>query len=155
MQAEQAPLAGFANPVMASMINQIIDANLDTPGALDLTTTLRKTPRLVEVEGTTFLQPTLIWAEDPTHPLAHKEFMFPFASVREVTTKDLDRLDPTLIASVITNDPNLKTSMISHRKINRLNIGAIPTPRIDWDQPHEGNLFDFLFERRAFQITGT
>jgi hypothetical protein len=23
--------------------------------------------------------------------------------------------------------------------------------RIQWDQPHEGNLFDHLFARRAFQ----
>ena len=32
-----------------------------------------------------------------------------------------------------------------------LNLGPIPTPRISWDQPHEGNLFDHLYARRAFQ----
>jgi hypothetical protein len=32
-----------------------------------------------------------------------------------------------------------------------LNIGPIPTTRLDWLQPHEGNIVDFLFRARAFQ----
>ena len=35
--------------------------------------------------------------------------------------------------------------------IRRLNLAAIPTTKISWDQPHEGNLFDHLYARRAFQ----
>jgi hypothetical protein len=27
----------------------------------------------------------------------------------------------------------------------------MPTNQISWDQPHEGNLFDHLYGRRAFQ----
>lgn len=155
LQAERASLAGFSNPTMAAMIESMIESNLQSPGAVDYTAKYRQGPRLVEIEGTVFLQPTLIWAEDPDHPLGHKEFMFPFASVLELPLAKIEEdLDDTLIATVITDDPRLKTSMIRHRKINRLNIGAIPTPSIDWDQPHEGNLFDFLLERRAFQTTG-
>ena len=33
----------------------------------------------------------------------------------------------------------------------RLNIGPIPTIKLDWLQPHEGNIVDFLFRARAFQ----
>ena len=33
--------------------------------------------------------------------------------------------------------------------IRRLNLAAIPTRKISWDQPHEGNLFEFLYRRRA------
>jgi hypothetical protein len=36
--------------------------------------------------------------------------------------------------------------------IDRLNIGAIPTIQLDWLQPHEGNIVDFLFRARAFQL---
>jgi len=36
--------------------------------------------------------------------------------------------------------------------IDRLNIGPIPTTKLDWLQPHEGNIMDFLFRARAFQI---
>ncbi len=32
-----------------------------------------------------------------------------------------------------------------------LTVGAIPTNHISWDQPHEGNLFDFLYRQRALQ----
>lgn len=46
----------------------------------------------------------------------------------------------------------------SHRRklvdcpfVDRLNIGPIPTNRLTWDQPHEGNLFEHLFGRRAYQ----
>ena len=35
--------------------------------------------------------------------------------------------------------------------IDRLNIGAIPTIKLNWLQPHEGSIVDFLFRGRAFQ----
>ena len=35
--------------------------------------------------------------------------------------------------------------------IERLNIGPISTMKISWDQPHEGNMFEFLYKRRAIQ----
>ena len=38
--------------------------------------------------------------------------------------------------------------------IDRLNIGPIPTFKLSWDQPHEGNLFEHLYRQRAFQIEG-
>jgi hypothetical protein len=33
--------------------------------------------------------------------------------------------------------------------IERLNIGPISTMTVSWDQPHEGNMFEFLYKRRA------
>jgi hypothetical protein len=35
--------------------------------------------------------------------------------------------------------------------IGRLNLGPIPTTVLQWDQPHEGNLFEHLYQQRAFQ----
>ena len=37
--------------------------------------------------------------------------------------------------------------------IDRLNLGPVPTIQLNWRQPHEGNLIDFLFRARAFQST--
>jgi hypothetical protein len=37
--------------------------------------------------------------------------------------------------------------------VDRLNLGPIPTNQIVWDQPHEGNLFEHLYGRRAIQRT--
>jgi len=35
--------------------------------------------------------------------------------------------------------------------IDRLNLGPVPTTKLNWLQPHEGNIVDFLFRARAFQ----
>ena len=35
--------------------------------------------------------------------------------------------------------------------IDRLNLGPVPTTQLNWLQPHEGNLIEFLFRERAFQ----
>ena len=39
--------------------------------------------------------------------------------------------------------------------IDRLNLGPIPTIKLNWLQPHEGSIVDFLFRARAFQFEGT
>ena len=31
--------------------------------------------------------------------------------------------------------------------IDRLNLGPMPTMKLNWLQPHEGNIVDFLFRR--------
>ena len=31
------------------------------------------------------------------------------------------------------------------------NLGPVPTTQLNWLQPHEGNIVDFLFRARAFQ----
>jgi hypothetical protein len=36
--------------------------------------------------------------------------------------------------------------------IDRLNLGPIPTTKLDWLQPHEGNIIDFLYRSRALQL---
>ena len=41
--------------------------------------------------------------------------------------------------------------MLASPLVHRLNLGPIPTQRVSWDQPHEGNLFEHLYARRAFQ----
>jgi hypothetical protein len=40
---------------------------------------------------------------------------------------------------------------VDARNIDRLNVGPIPTCALNWLQPHEGNIIDFLFRNRAFQ----
>ena len=36
-------------------------------------------------------------------------------------------------------------------EIERLNIGPVSTMAISWDQPHEGNMFEFLWRRRSIE----
>ena len=63
----------------------------------------------------------------------------------------LRRIGPTLVCTAITNDRQYQRQLIDAPHIDRLNIGAVPTIRLDWLQPHEGNIVEFLFRPRAFQ----
>ena len=86
------------------------------------------------------------------HPLANREFLFPFASVVPVAPEGIPaRLGPTLAVTALTNDPALLSRMLGSPLLHRLNLGPIPSYQVSWDQPHEGNLFEHLYLRRALQ----
>jgi len=148
----EAGLAAFPRPQVAHHISDLIDRHLRVPGAVDLTAQIRG-PRVAEVGGCTFLLPTLVWCEDPDHPLANTELLFPFASVVQVPRDEmLARIGPTLVATALTGDPRFQRELLDCPWIDRLNLGAIPTSRVSWDQPHEGNLFAHLYRQRAIQV---
>ena len=148
----EARIAAFSEPAIAHRISNVIDDGLAVPGAEDLTAPLRTGDRVVELDGCTFLLPTLIWCEDPEHPLAASEFLFPFASVVEVPRNEMPRrIGSTLVATAVTEDAMFKSELLAARNIDRLNLGACPTSRVSWDQPHEGNLFEHLYRQRALQ----
>jgi acyl-CoA reductase-like NAD-dependent aldehyde dehydrogenase len=148
---EQALLAPFANPDVAARISAIVDAGLREPGAEEVSAKYRG-QRLVEWQGGTYLLPTIVHCRSHAHPLANREFLFPFASVVEVKPEEIpDKLGPSLVVTAITNDQKLISRLVASPQVDRLNIGPIPTMRISWDQPHEGNLFEHLYARRAFQ----
>ena len=145
----EAGIAAWANPKSAHGISSLIDRHLKEPGATELTTG----DRVVELDGCTFLRPTVIWCDDAEHPLANIEFPFPFVSVVEVPpTQLVEAIGATLVATAITEDTSLTRDLIETPRIDRLNLGAIPTNQISWDSPHEGNLFEHLYRQRAFQF---
>ena len=63
----------------------------------------------------------------------------------------LDAIGPTLVSSAITWKPQFRRRLVDAVHIDRLNLGPVPTIQLNWLQPHEGNLIDFLFRARAFQ----
>jgi hypothetical protein len=64
----------------------------------------------------------------------------------------LEAIGPTLVCSAITHDPAFTDRLIDCTHIDRLNLGPIPTTKLDWLQPHEGNIIDFLYRSRALQV---
>jgi hypothetical protein len=62
-----------------------------------------------------------------------------------------DALGPTLVVTAVTTDPPLIERLLRSSLVGRLNLGPIQTNQIAWDQPHEGNLFEHIYARRAFQ----
>ena len=129
-----------------------MDEGLQQPGARDVTAAHRDGGRLVTHDGSTYLLPTIVRCESADHPLANREFLFPFASVVQVRPGDLPAvLGPTLALTAITEDRALRRRLLASPLVHRLNLGAVPAMKISWDQPHEGNLFEHLYARRAFQ----
>jgi acyl-CoA reductase-like NAD-dependent aldehyde dehydrogenase len=149
---ESAQLAPFTDANVATRISQLIDQGLTEPGVRDVTASHRTIDRLAYWNECSYLLPTVLLCEDAEHPMANKEFLFPFASVVQVRQEEIPAaLGPSLVVTAITSDPKLIRRLVSAPNVDRLNIGAVSTNQVSWNQPHEGNLFDHLYGRRAFQ----
>jgi hypothetical protein len=149
---ENAKLSGFANPKMAEFIDAAIEEGLKTPGATDVTAKYRGGARKVIFQGGTYLRPTIVQCDSFTHPLANKEYLCPYASVVQVPQSEmLKQIGPSLVVTAITKDPAFTEQLLDSTLIERLNLGPISTMKISWDQPHEGNMFEFLYKRRSIE----
>lgn len=147
-----AVLSGFANPKMAEFMDTAIEEGLKTSGAEEVTAKYRTGSRLTERDGSTYLHPTLVRCNNFEHPLANREFLFPYASVIEAPQNQiLDKMGYSLVVTALTRDEQFTNQILASPHIERLNLGPLPTTRVQWDQPHEGNLFEFLYRRRAIQ----
>jgi acyl-CoA reductase-like NAD-dependent aldehyde dehydrogenase len=147
-----ARLSGFANPRMADIIDGQIEEGLKTPGATDVTAKYRNGSRKVTLDGGTFVRPTIALCDSFQHPLANREFLCPYASVVQVPQSEmLKQIGYTLACSAITKDPAFIAELMAFADIDRLNIGPVSTMKISWDQPHEGNMFEFLWHRRSIE----
>jgi acyl-CoA reductase-like NAD-dependent aldehyde dehydrogenase len=146
----EAVLAPFADPATAERISTVIDQELSSS---EENGQAKAWPhdRVVTAHGGTYLLPTIVRCE-ARHPLANREFLFPFASVVEVPADQLPSvLGPSLVVACLSNDKRFQERFVASPFVDRLNLGPIPTTQIGWDQPHEGNLFDHLYARRAIQ----
>jgi acyl-CoA reductase-like NAD-dependent aldehyde dehydrogenase len=148
-----ASLAAFTVPGVAEAIAQSIDAEVQAPGVTDVTAKYRgDEPRLVKEGRADYLLPTVVHCESPEAAIASKEYMFPFVTVVECPeSKMVDAIGSTLVCSAITCNPAFRKTLVDAVNIDRLNLGPVPTTQLNWLQPHEGNIIEFLFRARAFQ----
>lgn len=148
----EARLSGFANVKMADFIDAQIEDGLTTPGGTDVTAKYRNGPRKVEYEGGVYLRPTIVQCDSFAHPLANKEYLCPYASVVQCPQGEmLEKIGYSLSVSAITKDEKFIEQIQAFPEIERLNIGPVSTMKISWDQPHEGNMFEFLYRRRSIE----
>ena len=148
----EASLAAFTVPGVAEAISQSIDADLQAPGVTDVTAAYRTGARVAREGRAEYLLPTIVHCASPDPAIAKKEYMFPFATVVECPQERMiDAIGPTLVCTAITNDAPLRRRLVDAVHVDRLNLGAVPTVQLNWLQPHEGNIVDFLFRARAFQ----
>lgn len=148
----QAGLAAFTTEGTAKAIWQMIEKDLEQPGVTHMTAV--HGPRLVEVERVGYLRPTVVHCTSPEAEVASKEFMFPFVSVVDCPQDQMiGKIGSTLVGTALTRDAKWARQLVDCTHIDRVNFGPIPTQRLNWLQPHEGNLIDFLFRSRACQMS--
>jgi len=147
----QAGLAAFTTPNVASSVWQAIERMIETGAARHATA--KYGDRLVQQQTCDYLRPTVLECDSPESQAANVEYMFPLVSVvRCPQAEMLRRIGPTLVCTAITENDGFRQELIDCTQIDRLNLGAIPTPQVDWLQPHEGNLIEFLYRNRALQL---
>jgi acyl-CoA reductase-like NAD-dependent aldehyde dehydrogenase len=147
-----AALAAFVVPGVAEAISRDIDADLQADGVTDVTANYRDGGRLVKEGRADYLLPTVIHADSADASVVKKEYMFPFVAVVECPeSRMLDAIGPTLVCTALTCNRAFRRQLLDAVHIDRLNLGAVPTTRLNWLQPHEGNIVEFLYRARAFQ----
>jgi len=148
----EAGLAAFTVPGVAEAISSAIDRDAQAPGVTDVTAKYRQDPRLVKQGSADYLLPTVLHASTPDAAVAKQEYMFPFVTVVECPQERmLEAIGPTLVCSAITCHEPFRRQLLDAVHIDRLNLGPVPTTQLNWLQPHEGNIVEFLFRARAFQ----
>lgn len=146
-----AGLAAFTIPGAAQAILKSIEKDADATGVIDMTAPYGD--RLVENDPVAFLRPVVLHHASHDSETRNKEQMFPMVNVVECPQAQmLKAIGTTLVGTAITDDEDFKLDLIGSIDIDRLNLGPIPTPQLDWLQPHEGNLIEFLYRSRALQL---
>jgi acyl-CoA reductase-like NAD-dependent aldehyde dehydrogenase len=144
-------LAAFTVPKQADGVWADIETNLKEAGVHHMTE--KYGPRLIKRERCDYLRPVVVYCESPDVAMAKKEYMFPFVTVVECPQdKMIEKMGGTLVCSAITGDKKFQQALVENVHIDRLNIGPLKTIQLNWLQPHEGNIVDFLFRARAFQF---
>jgi acyl-CoA reductase-like NAD-dependent aldehyde dehydrogenase len=146
----QAALAAFTAKNQALATHASIQEKLQESGVDDLTTKFG--PRLVEKERCAYLRPWVVHCDAPERKIANTEYMFPFVTVVQCPQAQMiEKIGPTLVCSALTQDAAWQRQLVDASHIDRLNLGPIPTIKLNWLQPHEGNIVDFLFRARSLQ----
>ena len=147
-----ASLAAFTVPGQAEAISQSIDQDLQQAGVADITARHRDGGRVVKDGRADYLLPTVVHCESADAAIAQKEYMFPFVSVVQC---EQSRMLETNWSDAGRHRDHLQRvvprQLMDAVNIDRLNLGPVPTTQLNWLQPHEGNIVEFLFRARAFQ----
>ena len=87
-----------------------------------------------------------------SYPL-HSEIRCNHIIVVEIDERNMvDWCGPTLVLSAFTENESLRRELLLRSAVDRLHLGQQKTTVVDWTQPHQGNLFEFLYRRRALMV---
>ncbi|GBD99999.1 methylmalonate-semialdehyde dehydrogenase [acylating] [bacterium BMS3Abin07] len=145
-------IGAFKNKNIALSINAQIESGISDNSDIDVTASLRNFPRIIDAFGATFIFPTVILCKDYNSPLFGKEFPFPFITVTEVDRDGiLDAASDSLVVTLLSDDDELFKKLLFCPDIGKVYHGVFPTTDIDFQDPHEGFISDFLFKTKALK----
>jgi len=146
-------LAGFTDHSRARALSDELDQMLQTAGAVDCSAQFRDGDRVQKKHELSFVLPTVLWIDDPSHPLVRCERPFPLVSVVEIPEENIPAwLAPSLCVTVLSSNESMVQEILRQPGVASVHVGAIPTTRKSWDQPHEGNLFELICDHRALGV---
>ena len=147
-----AGLAAFTIEGAAEAIWKGVERDCDHQQVTDMTASFGD--RLVDNSHVAYLRPVVLHHASHESESRNKEYMFPLVNVVECPQEKMQAaMEYSLVCTAITEDEAFRRDLIRSVEIDRLNLGPIPTPQLDWLQPHEGNLIEFLYRSRALQIS--
>ena len=123
------------------------------PGVTDVTAKHRDGAAVVKQGRADYLLPTVVHCESPDAADREEGIHVPVRHRGRVPGSDRCSKRSARRWSA-PRSPATRSSarqLIDAVHIDRLNLGPVPTIQLNWLQPHEGNLIDFLFRARAFQ----
>ena len=120
--------------------------------ARDVSAAVRGPERLVHAHGGTYLLPTVIRC-DAVASAGESRVPVPLrqrrrGAGRRICPASSGRRWSSPASRMI---PRFRARFVASPHVDRLNFGPHRTTQIGWDQPHEGNLFEHLYARRAIQ----
>ena len=145
----KAGLAAFTVPGRARPSGNRSKQDLQGAGVTHMTA--KYGPRLVEKERASYLRPTIMHCAVAGSADRQEGIHVPVRDGGRVPAgqdAQANRPDAGLHGHHATTN-HFATAATNATHIDRLNIGPIPTTKLNWLQPHEGNIVDFLFRGRA------
>ena len=148
-------LSAFANPRWPTRIDAAIEEGLQNPGRGGGHRQVSERPSQSRLRGRRLSAPHHRALRFVRPPAGQPGVPLPLRQRRAGSARRTcsARSAPRWWSPPSPRTPAFRAALLESPLIDRLNLGPIPTMQVSWDQPHEGNLFEFLYRRRALELS--
>jgi acyl-CoA reductase-like NAD-dependent aldehyde dehydrogenase len=143
---EDAVIPAFKDHETAANINEFIAANTDSKQ-----TNNTAEQRLIELNGATYLRPTVVRTEDYDSELA-TELPFQYITVTQIDEGNFeDAISGSLSLTLFTENEELDERALHHPEVSKVYADGAAPNALDPTEPHEGYITDTLLQKKAYR----
>lgn len=147
-----AKIGAIKHAITAEKIDEMINVNI-TNGCVDITQNYRNTPRLVKLENTQILLPTVLYIEENNilnGSIRFHEFPFPFITfINNCNEENLQKyISNTLSISFLSYKQDILKDILRCPSNGKVFFNK-PTNFNDFSDPHDDFISKFLYESKA------